>query len=318
MTKSPLARKKISPTRVRYIKLGEGGSWEKECLEKGIVRIGFGSAQSERFELCQSGRWNDLSESFIAEGKVKGTATRFTNELRLFFEDEGSMLWITFMGERLYWGMVDHAKPALHADANGVWRPIRDGWQCTDLNEEELTKDRLSGALTKLTAYRGTSCNVDVDVSDYVIRRINGEKTPEVERALAASKEMKVSALDLMRLLGPHDFELLVDLVFTTSGWQRVGSVGGMQKTLDLDLILPSTGERAFVQVKSETTSAELAEYVAKIGDGPYDRMFYVFHSSKAETNDPRDPRVTVIGPEKLADLVMDAGLVSWLIRKVS
>jgi len=94
MTKS---RKKISPTRVRYIKLGEGGSWEKECLEKGIIRIGFGSAQSERFELCQSERWNDLWELFIGEGKVKGTATKFTNELRLFFEDDGSMLWITFI-----------------------------------------------------------------------------------------------------------------------------------------------------------------------------------------------------------------------------
>ena len=44
-------------------------------------------------------------------------------------------------------------------------------------------------------------------------------------------------------------------------------------------------------------------------------RMFYVFHSGTAETN---DPRVTVIGPEQLADLVMDAGLVGWLIRKVS
>ncbi len=44
--------------------------------------------------------------AFGAEGKVKGTATRFTNELRLFFEDVGSMLWITFVGERLFWGMV--------------------------------------------------------------------------------------------------------------------------------------------------------------------------------------------------------------------
>jgi hypothetical protein len=30
----------ISPTQVRYIKLGEGGSWEAECLEKRIVRFG--------------------------------------------------------------------------------------------------------------------------------------------------------------------------------------------------------------------------------------------------------------------------------------
>lgn len=313
MTKPLRAGMKISPTRVRYIKLGGAGSWEKECLEKGIVRIGFGAAQSQRFELCQSGRWKDLSESFIAEGKDKGTATRFTNELRLFFEDDGSTLWITFMGERLCWGMVDHAKPARHPDAKGVWRPIHGGWRSTDLEGEQLTKDRLSGALTMLAAYQGTSCKVGV--SDYVIRRVNGEKTPQLERALVASKEMKASALDLMRLLGPRDFELLVDLVFTTSGWRRVGIVGKTQKTLDLDLLLPSTGERAFVQVKCKTNSAELAEYVAKIEDGPYARMFYVFHSGKAETD---DPRVTVIGPEQLAELVFDAGLVSWLIRKVS
>jgi len=40
MTKAILAGKKITPTRVRYIKLGEGGSWEKECREKGTIRIG--------------------------------------------------------------------------------------------------------------------------------------------------------------------------------------------------------------------------------------------------------------------------------------
>ena len=148
-----------------------------------------------------------------------------------------------------------------------------------------------------------------------MIRRINGQKTPEVERALTASKEMKNSAIPLIKLLGWRDFELLVDLVFTTSGWRRVGTLGKTQKTLDLDLILPSTNERAFVQVKSKTTTRELAEYVAKIEEGPYDRMFYVFHSGKANTD---DPRVTVIGPEQLAELVMDAGLVSWLIRKVS
>ena len=43
--------------------------------------------------------------------------------------------------------------------------------------------------------------------------------------------------------------------------------------------------------------------------------MFYVFHTGDAVTD---DERVTVIGPDALAPLVMDAGLVSWLIRKVS
>ena len=300
----------ISPNRVRYIKLGEGGRWERACVEDSTIRIGFGTEQAERFALCQAGRWDDLAASFIAEGRSKGTATRFTNEMRLFFEDDGSTLWITFIGERLYWGFVEPSRPERHTDLDGVFRSVRGGWRWTDLHGEPLTKDRLSGALTKLAAYRGTTC--DVDKADYVIRRINGQNIPEVERALAASGEMKAAALGLMRHLEPHDFELLVDLVFTTSGWRRVGVVGGTQKTLDLDLVLPSTGERAFVQVKSHTTSAELAEYVTRLEDH---RMFYVFHSGEAVTD---DRRVTVIGPEQLADLVMEAGLVSWLIRKVS
>jgi hypothetical protein len=301
----------VAAAQVRYIKLGEHGRWEQECIKSGTIRMGFGTAQSERFGLCLTGQWSKVAESFVAEGKDKGTATRFANELRLFFDDDGSVLWITFVGERLYWGLLDLTAPV--ADVNGVSRSVHGGWRWADVYGDPLTKDRLSGALTKLAAYRGTSC--DVDVADYVIRRINGRKTPEIERAMAASSEMKSATLDLLRLLTPQDFELLVDLVFSTSGWRRVGLVGKTQKTLDLDLTLPSTGERAFVQVKSKTTSAELAAYVSKIQEGTYDKMFFVFHSGEAET---LDKRVTVLGPERLADLLMDAGLNNWLIRKVS
>jgi hypothetical protein len=303
-----------SHTRVRYIKLGEKGLWERECLEKGFIRFGFGSAKVERFTLCLSGRWDELTESFIQEGKDKGTATRFTNETRLFFEDDSALLWITFIGECLYWGFLAPIQPTRHPDGQGVIRPILNGWRATDLNGELLRRDRLSGALTKLAAYRGTSCNVDV--ADYVIRRINGQKIPEVERALAASAEMRSSILEMMKLLGPRDFETLVDLVFSSSGWRRQGIVGKTQKTLDLDLALPSTGERAFVQVKSRTTSLELAEYVGKLAelDG-YDWMFYVYHSGEPSTN---DERVVVIDPKRLSELVLDAGLAGWLIRKVS
>lgn len=46
-----------------------------------------------------------------------------------------------------------------------------------------------------------------------------------------------------------------------------------------------------------------------------YDLMFYVFHSGDAKTD---DERVIVIGPEKFSEMVIDAGLVNWLVRKVS
>lgn len=155
-----------------------------------------------------------------------------------------------------------------------------------------------------------------MDVADYAVRRINAQKTPEIERALRAVKKMKSSVRQMMKLLTPRDFETLVDLVFSTSGWRCLGVVGKTQKTLDLDLLLPSTGERAFVQVKSQTTSAELADYVGKLDElGSYDRMFYVYHSGEARTT---DPRVIVNTPRRLSELVLDSGLVTWLIRKVS
>ena len=168
----------MTPSRVRYIKLGEHGEWEKECLKKGIVRIGFFARkripESRIFSMCQSGLWKDLATLYIADGRNKSTATNFTNQLRLFFEDDGSTLWITFVGERLYWGMVADAKPTRHADGVGVWRDIRGGWRCDDVRGEPLMKDRLSDTVTVLATFRGTSC--DVKESKYVIDRLNAKK----------------------------------------------------------------------------------------------------------------------------------------------
>lgn len=308
---------KISlPETVRYIKLGSGGNWEQECLTKGIIRMGFGTESGERFLLCQNGDWPGLNASFIAEGKERGTAARFTKELRLFFEDPGTMLWITFMNECLCWGHVDGSPAQLHADGDGVWRTIAGGWRNTDVNGELLIKEKLSGALTKLAAYRGTSC--DVDVASYVIRRINGEKMPEVERTSAALHELQSTIPALMQMLTPGDFELLVELIFSTSGWRRESVTGGTQDTKDIGLWLPSTDERAFVQVKSRTTPKELATYIEKFRErsDSYKRMFYVYHTGSLSS--PNDPRVTLIGPEQLARLVVDAGLVNWLIDKTS
>jgi hypothetical protein len=55
----------INPARARYIKLGEAGHWEKECIDKGIIRFGFDSASAERFPLCRAGKWDQLTQSRI-------------------------------------------------------------------------------------------------------------------------------------------------------------------------------------------------------------------------------------------------------------
>lgn len=197
-----------------------------------------------------------------------------------------------------------------------MFRRVVGGWQWKDIKGEPQSKDRLSGVINKLAAYRGTTC--DVDLEQYVIRRINGEKTAEVERANEALREMIEAVVGMLRLLTWHDFETLVGLVFSVSGWRRQGDVGGPQKTIDIEMTLPTTDERAFVQVKSSTDQAELDKYVGQFETLSYHRMFYVYHSSKKPLAEPDDDTVTVVGPHKLAEMVVEAGLVSWLIRKAS
>lgn len=91
-------------TRVRYIKLGRGGSWEHECIANGVMRFGFHTGSEERYPLCRERRWNELRQSFVAAGTALGQATQFTNQTRIFFEDTGDLLWITFVGDHLCWG----------------------------------------------------------------------------------------------------------------------------------------------------------------------------------------------------------------------
>jgi hypothetical protein len=210
--------------------------------------------------------------------------------------------------------MLIPGAPLKHSSGDGTYRKVLGGWRHADIEGEPLTRDKLSGALNKLSMYRGTSRRVDVE--DYAIRRINGQRSKEVERAELARTSLRDSIPGLLKLLVDRDFETLVDLIFSTSGWRRLGSIGGPQKTLDLDVLLPSTGERALVQVKSKTTSRDLEDYIQRFDEsGLFMRLFYVYHSGEAHTD---DERVTVIGPEKLPELIEDAGLVGWLIRKVS
>ena len=121
-----------------------------------------------------------------------------------------------------------------------------------------------------------------------------------------------------MRLLTWQDFELLVDLVFSRSGWRRIGVMGRVQKTVDLELILPTTEERAFVQVKSQASNDDLQEYADRFDQADiYDRMFFVWHTGTITAGDAFDS-ITLVDPERLSRMVLDAGLASWLREKVS
>ena len=158
-----------------------------------------------------------------------------------------------------------------------------------------------------------TICSVDS--LDYLIRKINDQDLPEVAAARSARSVLLRSTTGLMRLLTGRDFELLIEPVFSQSGWRRISASGGTQKTIDIELVLPTTGEAAFVQVKSKTNQVQLDDYIERFAERDDARMFYVYHTSQT-TLTCADDRVILVGPDRLAEMVMDTGLFDWLLKK--
>jgi hypothetical protein len=307
--------KRIAPKRAICIKLGRSGSWESECLEKGIIRFGY---KETPLESAESGDWDTVWEFWRSARKGDaGTATRDLSQIRHFYEDGDDTLWITLSGGLLWWCF---AKPGvqMHPDAHGPYRECVAGWKNTDIAGNRLSSDKLSGNLLRVQGFRGTIC--DVKAFDYLIRKLNNQLQPEVEAATKAENEMVEKIVPLLRMLTWQDFELLVDLVFSNSGWRRVGQLGKTQKTVDIELVLPTAGERAFVQIKSSANKAELTDYLARLKEAAlYDKMFFVWHTGEVgEVTEADKTNVLLVGPVLFARMVFEAGLTSWLRDKVS
>lgn len=312
MSKSP---KRIAPKQAIYIKLGRSGSWESECLEKGILRFGY---KETPFKAALSGDWDTVWEFWrSARNGDAGTATRDLGQIRHFYEDGDDTLWITLSGGLLWWCF---AMPGvqMHPDGRGPYRKCVAGWKSTDIAGNTLSSEKLSGNLLRVQGFRGTIC--DVKAFDYLIRKLNNQLQPEVEAATKAENEMVERIKPLLRMLTWQDFELLVDLVFSNSGWRRIGQLGKTQKTVDIELLLPTTGERAFVQVKSVASKAEVTDYLARLRETTlFDKMFFVWHTGEVgEIPEADKANVLLIGPTILARMVFEAGLTSWLRDKVS
>jgi hypothetical protein len=245
----------VTASHLYYIKLGRGGDWEAESLREGVLRFGYREAPHD---LCTRGDWQGVWEAMTAIRADAGAATRDVNQIRAYYEADEHSIFITFVGGLLYW--CRPAGPVQVIDDRSHRRPTADGWRNTSIGGALLSADRLSGRLLKVQMFRGTIC--EVGAADYLLRKLSDQLSPEVAAAEEAERALATAIVGLMRLLTWQDFELLVDLVFSTSGWRRVSQVGRTQKTVDLELILPSTAERAFVQVKSQATAASIDDYV--------------------------------------------------------
>lgn len=304
----------IKPETIRFIKLGEKGRWEKSCIEdEGTIRLGYNSPYHES---SLAGDWEPVRAFWLDYRKGnKSTATIDLNEIRDFYELSENALWITFYKRRLYWCFAE--RQVIQRDDGSRIRNTINGWSCEDLNGNKLTIENIDGRVTKIQGFRRTICAVDLP--EYVVRKINGVELEEVKAAKNYLASLQHSVEILIQGLWWKDFELLVDLIFAQSGWQRISVLGKTDKDIDLDVFSPVTNRRAFVQVKSHASNDLFNDSVARFREmDQFDEMYFVVHTSVPELANRKNDEVHVLGLKKLSELVISAGLVNWLITKRS
>ncbi len=306
----------ITAPRALFIKLGEAGGWEADCIARGELRFGYHPVPHEA---CLAGRWGEVESALREISRDAGAVTRHLKQVRDFYEAAEDVVWVTFFADRLWWC---RSRPGVTRHPNGdKTRAVVGAWSDQDLAGEPLLKGRLSGKLLALQMYRGTICSVG-ELS-YLLHKINATAEPHVARAQAAFEALQQALHPIIRSLHPKDLEILVDLVFRQAGWQRVGVSGGVEKDIDLDLISPVTGERIAVQVKADTRVAEWNAYRQKYADmRGFSRFYFVTPSTRPElleaARQGEDASYVFWGIEQIAAQAVRGGLTGWLLDKAS
>lgn len=94
--------------------------------------------------------------------------------------------------------------------------------------------------------------------------------------------------------------------------------LGETMKYADLELEEPITGERYQVQIKSSAGAAEFKAYRDKFVGKGFRKLFFVVHTPHPSlTNGLASESVELILPDRLGHMIVNAGLVSWLLAKV-
>ncbi len=302
--------------KIKYIKLGIGGGWEKTCLlEQQTVRLGY---ESPHHQASLNGQWDEVFNYWLqARNGHSGAASRDVNQIREFYELDETDIWITFYKRKLYWC---HAYKDVEELSDGSRiRRVIGSWSSTSKNGKTLSIDNLDGRITKVQAFRGTICGVELP--DYLMRKINDQVQPEVLATQRALDSLQNNIEELIKGLWWGDFELLIDLIFSKSGWLRVSVLGKQEKDIDLDIFSPISQKRALVQVKSTASISDIKRYRESWAEyEQYDEMYYIFHTFNGALNEyfNNDPRILLWDISKIASLVIETGLVQWLITKRS
>jgi hypothetical protein len=310
-------KNEITFRNAHYIKLGRGGSWEENSISHSLLRIGW---QHQTLEDINAGKWTEIEQQLRSEHADKPqVATTDLNRLRDIAQSNSDDIWITFHGAKLWWARL--ASSSVEQDKISKFRRIQGVWSDKSLKGQLLITAELPGKLAQLQGFRGIVCRVSE--KELLQRVLIGDRSPIALEISAHRKHLADAAKRAIEQLHWKDYETLVDLVFRDTGWVRVSILGQQVKGYDLELREPITQDKYLVQVKSSASLKDLMTAVTQFfPDGipsDYKKMFFLTHKPAEDLMNAIDipDCVDLIPPQRLADLVIDAGLSRWLEEKV-
>ncbi len=303
------------PKNILYIKLGARGGYEYECIEQNSsIKIGYGEIDHN---LCLAKEWQKVSSQIAQKYKSgKIATTSHKNQIKRFYEEPETTMWITFYKGKLWYCFVK-SKITLNPDGTKE-RKTQDGWKDIDSKNNTLFLQFLSGRLTQVQGFRGTIC--DVKEKKYLLNKIYNRQSNELAQVEKDLQSLRISLEQLIKNLNPKDFEIFVDLIFRSAGWSRVGALGKTIKTIDIELLAPVTNEKAVVQVKSKSSLKTFKSYESRLSIlVDYDKFYYVTHTPDPKLqeyiNSIPATNIQIWDSAKLAELSINAGLIEWLIN---
>ena len=307
------------PVSVRYVKSGAGGRWWNAAKSAQQVHLGWENIPDD---LIAAGDLAAIRPLIQAEFAKPASATQDFNALSTLLDRPSQHLWVTFEEGCMWWCTVRDGvtiNPAGQSFELGhFWLTCASPWTNHSIDDKrQLVTTELPGVVTSTSGYRATVC----EPSGWreILRIIRNEADEDAHAASLAREAYEAAVSRLVARLSPKDFEVLIDLILSRTGWARLAKLGGATEGIDVEVENAAADEIAFVQVKSSADQATLDDYVARfsVRRDRYQRMIFAVHTPKGELSPPPDLPVAVWAGGHIARLVVKLGLGDWVAARL-
>ena len=334
--------KHMKNCRVYYIKLGAGYQPDiaKNCITNNLLWLGYNEVPEDVIQTALQNEtqynykdwkevWNPVRK--VYDDKNETTQTNYAKAIRQFYTATEEDYFFTFLNSTMYYcHPAGSIIPITENNARGcfaIGSRIRatTGWQdhpeTTD--SVKFLERNLSGRITKAKIFRGTIYELTGIEKETFFNTLEWH-FPECEKLENVKKQIPNLVIPVIQMLNDHDFEILVDMLLTKSGWLRIGELGGTVKAIDMEYLVPVENEQVYVQVKSIISNKICKEALELLSEELSDKAnvtcYLVFHTVEPETSIPveyKNLHVKTLNATLLANLSCNhQEVINWILMR--